>query len=96
MTLTMFWFGGSGYSAPDTTCARDAEVYDSIASAKLAFAARTSDPFYPCVKHAAPENGGPEAWIFFGPHAEHPILGADNPDRLMLFGPRGGVIVTRS
>jgi hypothetical protein len=96
MRVTMFWHGGSGYAAPDMHSERDAEVFDSIADAKRAFAARADhDPYYPCVDDCSPEDSGPEAWLFFGKPSDHPILGAEYPDRLLSFGPRGGVVVSR-
>ena len=93
MRVTMFWHGGSSYGAPDMHSARDAEVFDSIKDAKRSFAARADhDPYYPCVDDCAPEDGGPEAWLFFG--KDHPIIGQEYPDAVLSFGPRGGVIVS--
>lgn len=93
MKCTMFWNGGSSYACFDTSDPKDAEVFDSLEQAKQAFAARTDDSYYPCVDECEPEDGGPEAWIFFGD--SHPVLGGDYPDRVMRFGPRGGVVVER-
>jgi hypothetical protein len=97
MKVTMFWHGGSSYAAPDTHSARDAEVFDSIAAARRSFAARADhDPYYPCVNDDDPQDGGPEATLYFGKPADHPIIGQDYPDRIVRFGPRGGVIVERA
>ena len=91
MKVTMFWSGGSNYAGFDTSSERDAENFDSLAAAKRAFSARTNDSYYPCVEDDVPEDGGPEAWIFIGEN----VLGQDCPDRVLRFGPRGGVIVER-
>ena len=94
MKVTMYWHGGSSYGAPDTHSASDAEVFASLESARRSFAARADhDPYYPCVEDCAPDEGGPEAWLFFG--NAHPVVGEEYPDRTMRFGPRGGVIVER-
>ena len=93
MRVTMFWTGGSSYAPFSTHEPRDAEQFDSLADARRAFAARLSDSFYPCVSDDAPEDGGPEAWIFYG--RKRDCIGAEYPDRIMRFGPRGGVVVER-
>jgi hypothetical protein len=90
-TVTMFWHGGSSYATFDTHNPDDAEQFDSLAKAKRAFAARLSNSHYPCVEDSAPDEGGPEAWVFKGPKKD--CIGADYPDFLMSFGPRGGVVV---
>ena len=91
MKVTMFWYGGNSYAVFDVHDRRDAEVYDSLADARRAFSSRTHDPYTPCVSDDSPDNGGPEAWLFFG--ESHPVIGQEYPDRVMRFGPRGGVIV---
>ena len=87
--VTMFWHGGSSYACFDTSSKRDAETFDSLESAKRAFAARTSDRYYPCVGESSPDDGGPSAWIFKGAN----VIGAECPDFVLSFGPRGGVRV---
>lgn len=95
MKVTMFWHGGSSYAAFDVHDPRDAEVFDSIERAKWAFEARAGgrDSYYPCVSEGSPDEGGPEAWLFFGD--SHPVVGQEYPDLVLRFGPRGGVIVER-
>ena len=92
--VVMFWHGGLSYAAPDTSDKRDAEQFDSLASAKRAFAARTNDSYYPCVDGDTPDDGGPTAWVFIGRVKD--VLGADYPDYVLSFGPRGGVICERA
>ena len=94
MKVTMFWHGGVSYACFDTHDPKDAEVFESIERAKRAFKNRAWDRFYPCVDECEPGEGGPEAWLFFGD--KHPVLGGDYPDRIMSFGPRGGVVVSRA
>jgi hypothetical protein len=98
MKVTMFWHGGSSYAGFDLHSNRDAEVFDTIEDAKRAFNARAGgrDAYYPCVDECSPDDGGPEAWLFFGKPEEHPIIGQEYPDRVMSFGPRGGLIVSRA
>jgi hypothetical protein len=94
MKVTMFWHGGSNYACFDTHNEADAEEFDSIESAKRAFAARSNDSYYPCVDECSPDDGGPEAWIFKGAAKDN--IGAEYPDFTMSFGPRGGVRVARA
>lgn len=95
MKCTMFWHGGSSYAVFDTSDKRDAIVCDSIADAVSEFKSRAgSDPYFPCVSDDTQEDGGPSAWLFFGD--KHPVLGGDYPDRIIEFGPRGGVRVTEA
>ena len=94
MKVTMFWSGGSSYACFDVHSSDDAEVFDSLDGAKRAFRNRTQDAFYPCVDDSSPEDGGPEAWIFFG--ESHPVIGQEYPDRVLRFGPRGGVVCERA
>ena len=91
MRCTMFWHGGSSYAMFDTNEAGDAVVCNSIAEAKDRFAGYVGDSYTPCVSDCPPDEGGPEAWLFFG--KDHPVLGGDYPDRILKFGPRGGVIM---
>lgn len=92
MKVTMFWHGGSSYAVFDTHSKRDAEQFDSLADAKRAFGARSHDSYYPCVDEIAPEDGGPEAWIFLGAD----VIGAEYPDRILRFGKRGAVVCERA
>ncbi len=92
MKVTMLWHGGASYSAPYPD---DAEDFNSLREAAEEFDRRSSslETFYPCVEREPAEEGGPEAWIMFCGADE---LGADvYPDRLISFGPRGGVRIER-
>lgn len=93
MKVTMFWHGGSSYAIPSVHYRYDAEVFESLIAAKRAFVSRTHDTYYPCVSRSTPENGGPEAWLFFGDN--HPVIGQEYPDAILSFGPRGGVITSK-
>lgn len=93
MKITMYWHGGSSYGPPDLHSAKDAEQFDSLKSAKLAFWRRADfDPYYPCVADCTPEDGGPEALIFKGAN----VVGQECPDYIMRMGRRGGVILERA
>lgn len=85
MKVYMLWHGGSSYGAPYD---EDAEEFASIADAVDSFESRTCDPYYPCVERDTPENGGPTGLLYIGE------IG-DCPDRMITFGPRGGVRVER-
>ena len=91
MKVTMFWHGGSSYSGFDVHNEDDASVFPSIKAAIDKFAGCVGDPYTPGVSDCAPEDGGPEAWLFFG--KDHPVIGQEYPDRILKFGPRGGVIM---
>ena len=89
----MLWHGGSGW-AHGYVC-DDVERFDSLREAKRAFDSRTRDPYYPCVSDEPAQDGGPSAWIFFyDPNDPANGTGDAYPDRVMEFGPRGGVQVT--
>jgi len=62
MKVTMFWHGGSSYACPSVHNEDDAEVFDSIKTAKRSFERRCGDPYTPCVSDCPPDDGGPEAW----------------------------------
>lgn len=92
MKVFMLWHGGSSYAPADQFNRKDIEQFDSIAEAKRAFAARGegSDSYYPCVDTSEQEAGGASAWLCFSDPYQIPDL---YPDRVMTFGPRGGVRV---
>lgn len=84
MRCVGLWYGGSSYAAPDPD--RDLEHFESIKEAASTFAARADfDPFYPCVDEETAEL--------------HVYLGREyhesGPDRIVRFGPRGGVRIER-
>jgi hypothetical protein len=84
----MLWHGGASYSAPDTFNRRDCEAFASLRGAREDFARRPGDSYYPGCEAVPVEAGGPSAWIFFS----DPFNSGDAyPDRVLSFGPRGGV-----
>lgn len=87
MKVWMLWHGGSSYA--HGSIEDDVEEFASLKAAKDAFAARADfDPYYPCVSDDA------SAWIFFhDPNDEGNGPGDPYPDRVLEFGPRGGVRV---
>lgn len=96
MRVWMLWHGGSSYSVGEIGGKHDSlEEFDSLKSAKDAFEARAAfHPFYPCVSDDEPADGGPSAWLFFAdPRGDHPedVVGDAYPDRILNFGPRGGL-----
>lgn len=88
MTVYMFWYGGPGYGVG--TLEDDLEQFDSLAELRHTFARRWRDPYYPCVSNDTPEYGGPEGYVYlYDPRG----MADPYPDRLISFGPRGGVRV---
>jgi hypothetical protein len=93
MEVWMLWHGGSGYSASDVTT--DTEHFASLPAAKRDFDSRPSDPYYPCLEREDTDAGGPSAWIFFyDPNDESCGPGDPYPDRILEYGPRGGLKVS--
>ena len=89
MKVVMVWYGGREYARPEED---DGEEFSSLSAAKRAFAARADyDPYYPCVEEDTPDNGGPEGYIYFGSLEDW--CPANGADRVLSFGPRGGVRV---
>jgi hypothetical protein len=88
MHCWMLWHGGASYAAP---YAEDAEAFDSLKAALESFDRRadSGETYYPCVERLPSEDGGQSAWIFFTDPAS---LGGDMyPDRIVEYGPRGGL-----
>jgi hypothetical protein len=81
MNVCWHWHGGPGWAVPYPD--DEPEQFASLKDAKEEFAARLSDPYYPCLEH-------PEAWVFKGTQA------GEYPDWVMKLGPRGGVKVERA
>ena len=95
------WFGGSGYSHGDPV--DDLEVFPSMAAAVAALRERRDqgysfrcsfefanrepeDVFTPCVEDDS------SMWLWFSAHKDDGIVTVpDYPDRVVSFGPRGGV-----
>lgn len=85
--VVMVWYGGREYGHPEE---EDGEEFSSLSAAKRAFAARTSwDHYYPNVEECPPEEGGPEGYIYFG--TLQSWCPANGADRVLSFGPRGGI-----
>lgn len=87
MKCSMLWNGGSSYAHVSEE--DDLEAFDSLKQMKWAFERRAmnSETQYPCVESCPPDEGGPEAWVFLSDKPES----LEYPDRIMRFGPRGGV-----
>lgn len=89
----MAWHGGASYAPPEIP--GDLEHFDSLRALADSFERRSwsSETYYPCVSDDEPEDGGPEGWIFLAPVADE----RDNyPDRIIRFGPRGGVRIEQA
>lgn len=92
MKVWMLWHGGVNYS--HGYIADDTEAFESLAEAKRVFDSRADswNTYYPCVDRIPAEDGGPSAWIFFyDPNAEENGPGDPYPDRVLEYGPRGGL-----
>lgn len=87
MKVWMHWFGGEGYS---NELEDSPEVFDTLADAKWEFERRVADPYYPLLREVPADDGGPSAWLFLSDPAGVSDL---YPDRVMEFGPRGGIRV---
>jgi hypothetical protein len=85
MKVWMQWWGGYNYGHGEID---ESEVFDSLKAARDEFWRRFNrfDSYYPCVGEES------EARIYFSDPAE---MRDPYPDRLMRFGPRGGVVVER-
>lgn len=89
MKVFMLWHGGSGYAPPDQFVREHIEEFDTVGEAIEAFRSRADfDPYYPCVEALPAEEGGASAWLCFDDPYENGDL---YPDRILEFGPRGGV-----
>jgi hypothetical protein len=88
-TYRAYFFGRSSYAAPDYS-ERPDYTPASIAEARRIMESIPSDPYYPCCDEDTPEDGGPEL-ILFAPGND-----SDYPDLILSFGPRGGVVVSRT
>lgn len=82
------WHGGASYAAPDASRREDCEAFASLREALADFAARPGASFYPDCNRVPPDDGGPSAHLFFA----DPYKDSDPyPDRVLSFGPRGGL-----
>ena len=84
MKVTWLWHGGRNYTVPYPD---EGETFESMKAARAEFYDRAHNPYYPCCYPDTEENGGPSAWVFYGTEV------GDCPDKIMSFGPRGGVKV---
>lgn len=104
MQVYALWHGGAGYSPSDMD---DLESFASIEAAKDALHSRMRNGYWqrqdfpfvnrepasvftPCVEGDPAEDGGSSMWIYFYNPTE---VGDPYPDRIIEFGPRGGVKV---
>ena len=92
MIVWMLWSGGVNYSSPYPD---QAERFSSLHAAVWEFSRRTEheSSYYPGAYPEPVDAGGPSATITFGPQ---PPGGDFYPDRVLSFGPRGGVRVQRA
>lgn len=88
----MLWHGGASYAAPDQFNQEDCEEFASLKEAREEFASRPGSSYCPACDTVPPEAGGPSAWLCFADPFEH---GDIYPDRVLSFGPRGGVVMGR-
>lgn len=93
MRVWMLWNGGANYASFDQFDRRQCEEFPSIKAAVEDFDDRPDDPYYPCVERVTPDEGGPEAWLCFSDPYQ---VGDLYPDRVIKYGPRGGLIVERA
>lgn len=85
MKVYGLWYGGSSYGSPSVK--RDTEEFDSIKEAKDAFQRRYDNDDYPatpCVSDSS------EMHLFFSDPRD---MSDPYPDRVLKFGPRGGVLL---
>lgn len=95
MECWMLWHGGASYAHGDIVA--DIEHFDSLRAAMRSFDSRADswNTYYPCVEREPAENGGQSAWIFFA-DPNDPANGPRDPypDRILEYGPRGGLKVS--
>jgi hypothetical protein len=92
MKVWMLWHGGASYA--HGSIEENIEEFDSIKQAVDSFDRRADiwNTYYPCVSREPAENGGQSAWLFFyDPRIEG--AGDPYPDRVIEYGPRGGLHV---
>lgn len=80
MKVVMVWYGGINFDRPDED---GGEEFSSLSAAKARFAN------WLLVEEDTPDNGGPEGHIYFGSLKDW--CPANGADRVLSFGPRGGV-----
>lgn len=92
MKCWMLWNGGSSYAPSDQFVREHIDAFDSMADLLRDFDSRPGDPYYPVVSRIPQDEGGPSAWVCFADPYE---VGDLYPDRLVSYGPRGGLRVER-
>lgn len=94
MKVWMLWHGGASYAVGDIM--HDIEEFDSLREAIRSFDGRadSSNTFYPCVEREPQDEGGQSAWIFLYDPRSEDVRGDPYPDRILEYGPRGGVRLT--
>jgi len=85
----MLWHGGASYAPGELPA--DLEDFGTLRELKRAFDSRadSSNTYYPCVEREPQDDGGQFAWVYLCPSSE---VGPDfYPDRVLTYGPRGGL-----
>ncbi len=89
MKCWMLWHGGASYAPSELP--DDLESFDSLRELRDSFDARGYDSYYPCVSDDTAEDGGPSGYVYF----RDPTDESDPyPDRIIEYGPRGGLRIT--
>jgi len=86
---TGLWYGGSNYAAPEGT---DVERFDTLPDAKEWFEDRLFYSYTPCVERVPSDLGGPTLILFMGSHSDTTDM---HPDKMIEFGPKGGVVLSK-
>lgn len=84
----MLWHSGASYAIG--TVDEDVEEFDTLRALKHEFDSRADswNTYYPCVERLPQDDGGQSAWVFFrDPRGERDPY----PDRILTYGPRGGL-----
>jgi hypothetical protein len=91
------FYGGSSYSYTHITN-KSVEEFASLQEAQKTFWSRTNfDPHYPCTDETAEIQITFEDPRVYGKHSmlDDTLIEFGYPDRIIRFGPRGGIIVER-
>lgn len=103
MRIFAVWHGGASYAEP--MIPDHVETFSSLQAARDEFESRcdrwatfhyadgrTDETETPCVSRDIPEQGGPEmtVWLYDPRESDDPY-----PDRLIHFGPKGGILTER-
>jgi len=89
MKIYALWYGGPNYAAPRT---EDVESFPSLSEVRSELWRRSRSTYYPCTVEAEPDEGG----HYFLTYRVDPREESDPmPDRIIRFGPRGGIVQER-